>query len=179
LSEEDVLATTNQANDFYQDESARAGRVLDPGSFGLSMTDSDLASLRQKFPFLADFSDHFVRSRPMESLLKIETTSMKMRELERARDTDDKLSTNKLALAQNITNVAAGPDNRWTVLHPARYLPGAACSAAKQWLAAREVIGLTGHPPVGNYDMSAVGLAGFVTSKGWWSSTTRRAPNLL
>jgi hypothetical protein len=103
----------------------------------------------------------------MESLLKIETTSMKMRELERARDTDDKLSANKLALARIVTNVEAGPDNRWTILHPARYLPGAACSAAKQWLAAREAIGLSGHPPVGNYDMSAVGLAGFVTSKGW------------
>ncbi len=52
---------------------------------------------------------------------------MKMRELEHARDTDDKLSTNKLALAKNITNVEAGPDNRWTILHPARCLPGAAC----------------------------------------------------
>jgi hypothetical protein len=39
--------------------------------------------------------------------------------------------------------------------------------AAKQWLAAGEVIGLTGHPSVGNYGMSAVGLAGFVTGKGW------------
>ncbi len=142
-------------------------RAADPGATSLTMTDGDLASLRRKFPFLADFSDHFVRSRPMEALLKIETTSMKMKELERVRDTDDKLSTNKLALATNVTNVEAGPDNRWTVLHPARYLPGAACSAAKQWLAARESIGLTGHPPVGNYDMSAVGLAGFVTSRGW------------
>jgi hypothetical protein len=131
------------------------------------MTDSDLASLRKKFPFLADFSDQFVRSRPMESLLKIETTSMKIREMERTRDTDEKLSANKLALAQNVTNVKAGPDNRWTTLHPARFLPGAACSAAKQWLAAREAIGLAGHPPVGNYDMAAVGLAGFVTNKGW------------
>jgi hypothetical protein len=100
---------------------------MDPGSLGLTMTDSDLASLRRKFPFLAGFSDHFVRSRPMEKLPKIETTSMKMRELEHARDTDDKLSTNKLALAKNITNVGSGPDNRWTILHPARCLPGAAC----------------------------------------------------
>ncbi len=82
----------------------------------------------------------------MESLLKIETTSMKIRELERTRDTDDKLSANKLSLAQVTTQVTAGIDNRWTILHPARYLPGAACSAAKQWLAAREAIGLTGHP---------------------------------
>jgi hypothetical protein len=167
LSEEEMMAASTQAREFVTDETSRTGRVADPGSSGLTMTDNDLASLRRKFPFLSDFSDHFVRSQPMESLLKIETTSMKMRELERSRDTDDKLSANKLALARIVTNVEAGLDNWWTILHPARYLPGAACSAAKQWLAAREAISLSGHPPVGNYDMSAVGLAGFVTSKGW------------
>ncbi len=178
----------DQAREFLNDETSRSSRpvnlfetttdnlntelprsngIMDPGAVGTAMTDSDLASLRKKSPFLADFSDQFVRSRPMESLLKIETTSMKIREMERTRDTDEKLSANKLALAQNVTNVKAGPDNRWTVLHPARFLPGAACSAAKQWLAAREAIGLTRHPLVGNYDMAAVGLAGFVTNKGW------------
>jgi hypothetical protein len=99
-----------------------------------------------KVPFLQHFSDGFIRTRPMESLLKIETTSMKIRELVRTRDTNDKLSTNKLALTQNTTQVVAGLDNHWTILHPARYLPGTACSAAKQWLAARDVIRLTGHP---------------------------------
>ncbi len=41
------------------------------------------------------------------------------------------------------------------------------CSAAKLWLKAREVIGLNGAPPLGNYDMAAVGMGGFVTVKGW------------
>jgi hypothetical protein len=72
-----------------------------------------------------------------------------------------------MALSSTSTQVKAGQDNRWTVLHPARFLPGAACSAAKLWLAAREVIGLTGPPPLGNYDLAAVGLGGCVTSKGW------------
>jgi hypothetical protein len=167
MDEDEITATTAQARGFLQDEIAHSGRVADPGAAVATMTNDDISSLRRKFPFLQDFSDSFIRSRPMESLLKIETTSMKIRELERTRDTDDKLSANKLSLAQVTTQVAAGVDNRWTILHPARYLPGAACSAAKQWLAAREVIGLTGHPPVGNYDMTAVGLGGFVTSKGW------------
>jgi hypothetical protein len=103
----------------------------------------------------------------METLLKIETTSIKIREMERIRDVDDKLSADKMAPATTATEVNAGMDNRWTTLHPARFLPGAACSAAKLWLAAREAIGLTGHPPVGNYNLSAVGLGGCVTSKGW------------
>ncbi len=106
--------------------------MADPGVANATMTNDDISSLRRKFPFLQDFSDNFIRSRPMESLLKIVTTAMKIRELERTRDTDDKLSANKLSLAQVTTQVAAGIDNRWTILHPARYLPSAACSAAKQ-----------------------------------------------
>jgi hypothetical protein len=96
----------------------------------------------------------------METLLKIETTSIKIREMERVRDADDRLASNKMALSTTSTQVKSGPDNRWTILHPARFLPGAACSAAKLWLAAREVIGLTGPPPLGNYDLASVGLGG-------------------
>lgn len=167
MEDDEVTAVNSDARRFIRDESGFSRNIPDPGASNSGMSDSDLACLRRKFPFLADFSDQFVRSRPTETLLKIETTSLKIREMDRVRDANDKLSANKMALATNITNVEAGPDNRWTTLHPARYLPGAACTAAKQWLAARAVIGLTGHPPVGNYDMSSVGLAGCVTSKGW------------
>ena len=63
--------------------------------------------------------------------------------------------------------VQQGVDNRWSTLHEARFLPGAACSAAKLWLRAREVIGTSGQPAVSVYDMSSVGLAGHVTPSGW------------
>jgi hypothetical protein len=49
----------------------------------------------------------------------------------------------------------AGQDNRWDVLHPARFLPGASCSAKAIWLAAREVLGNTGHQALSSYDMGA------------------------
>ncbi len=52
-------------------------------------------------------------------------------------------------------------------LHDGRFLPGANCSAIKLWLAARDRIPLHGAPPLGNYDMAAVGLGGFVSSRGW------------
>jgi hypothetical protein len=52
-------------------------------------------------------------------------------------------------------------------LHEARFLPGAVCSTAKLWLAARKLIGLNGADPLGNYDMAALGLGGQTTSKGW------------
>jgi hypothetical protein len=53
------------------------------------------------------------------------------------------------------------------ILHSGRFLGGAACSAAKLWLAAREALGQTLPPPVGSYDMGSIGLAGYVSSKGW------------
>jgi hypothetical protein len=46
-------------------------------------------------------------------------------------------------------------------------LGGAACSAAKLWLAAKEAMGSAVPPPVGCYDMGSIGLAGYVSSKGW------------
>ena len=80
---------------------------------------------------------------------------------------EDKLAVNKQNLENSAVKVEEGMDNRWTILHPARFLAGAACSTKKIWLAARSAIDVHGHNPVANYDLSAVGLGGFVTSKGW------------
>jgi hypothetical protein len=65
------------------------------------------------------------------------------------------------------TDVPAGRDNRWSELHPARFMPGVACSAIKEYTTAREVIGLTSPPPAGCYDLTSVGMGGFVTARGW------------
>ncbi len=81
----------------------------------------------------------------------METTSIKMKELEKGRDIDDKLSSNKMELEDTFTEVKAGKDNRSSILHAARFLAGAACASTKLWRRARQVIGLTGHPPVGSY----------------------------
>jgi hypothetical protein len=37
----------------------------------------------------------------------------------------------------------------------------------RQFITARDVIGLTNPPPLGCYDMNAVGMGGFVTARGW------------
>jgi hypothetical protein len=131
-----------------------------------SILDGDLASLKRKFPWLADFSDTFIRGQSTEALLKMETTSMKMKMMERKQDFDEKLASNKMELAERVVKVLAGEDNRWTILHDARFLAGAACSASRLWLAARKKIGVTGHAPIGSYDLGAVGMGGLVTSRG-------------
>jgi hypothetical protein len=132
-----------------------------------SLSDADIKVLRGKHVFLCDFSDEFIRNTSIGDLMKIESTAMKARELERTKDADDKLALNKIALASTFTSVPAGSDNRWSCLHPGRFLGGAACSTAKLWLAAKDQMGSSFAPPVGNYDMGSVGLAGYVSSKGW------------
>jgi hypothetical protein len=127
----------------------------------------DLASQKRKFPWLADFLDSFIRGQSTEALLKMETTSMKMKMMERKQDLDEKLTSNMMELAERVVKVNAGEDNRWTILHDVRFLAGAACSVYRLWLAARKKIGVMGHAPIGSYDLGAVGMGGLVTSRGW------------
>ena len=128
---------------------------------------SDLRVLRDKFPQLSEFSEEFLQSRTLEELLRIESTCVRSKDSERAKEADEKLASNKAALATKFYDVPAGRDNRWSELHPARFMPGVACSATKEFMVAREVIGLTSPPAVGCYDMTSVGMGGFVTAKGW------------
>ncbi len=82
------------ARGLFHEEVARSRSLPDLAAAATPMSDADLACIRRKIPFLADFSDDFIRSKPMETLLKIETTSIKIREMERVRDADDRLASN-------------------------------------------------------------------------------------
>jgi hypothetical protein len=144
------------------------GATRDPACYGPArISPADLRVIRDKFPQLSEFSEEFLQSRTLEELLRIESTVVRSRDSERARECDDKLATNKANLATKFYDVPAGRDNRWSELHPARFLPGVACSALKEYTTARDVIGLTSPPAVGCYDLTSVGMGGFVTSKGW------------
>jgi hypothetical protein len=131
------------------------------------MTDADIKVLRSKHMFLSEFSDNFIRMTPIGDLMKIESTALKAREIERAKDADDRLALNKSALASTVFSVPAGSDNRWSILHQGRFLGGACCSAAKLWLTAREYLGSSHAAPVGNYDLNSCGLAGYISARGW------------
>jgi hypothetical protein len=137
------------------------------GATGAATSDEDVASLRRKFAFLKDFSDSFIRSTPLEVLLKTETTALKIKEFEKNKAVSARLSNNRDELSTTMYQVKSGTDNRWDHLHEARFLPGACCPAVKMWLRAREVLGGESHPPVGTYDMGCVGLGGFVSKRGW------------
>jgi hypothetical protein len=168
LNEDDIRTATASSAEIIQDElSHRRQTVPDPGPVSnASITDGDLAAMRAKFPFLRDFSDNFITSTKPDSILKMETTTMKMKESERTRDADERLAANRADLGVSVKNIKEGKDDRWKILHEGRFLAGAGCSVAKLWLHARTHLGIQGAPPIGNYDMNAVGLGGFVSSRG-------------
>jgi hypothetical protein len=163
LMEEEALRSRPAAGGQQFSSGPVAGTSFNTGV----MSDSDIQLLREKHLFLAGFSDNFIRMTPVGDLMRIESTALKARELERAKDADDRLAVNKTSLAATMTSVPAGSDNRWSVLHQGRFLGGACCSSAKLWLAAKEYLGSGFAPPVGNYDMGAVGLADYVSAQGW------------
>jgi hypothetical protein len=125
-----------------------AAPIPDPGLDNANrISPQDLLVLKERFPMLCQFSDDFLQSRSMDELLRIESTSLRVKDAERTRENEDKLSQNKLGLDTKYYEVQAGRDNRWTELHPARFLPGAACTAKRQYTRAREVLGLSSPPP--------------------------------
>ena len=165
----------SNATIYIEDENSRSrsNPTADPGSghqqtgYQAILNITQLASLRKRHVFLNEYSDEIIISTPIDTLLKLESTSIKLKNLEKAKDIDDKLTGNRDNLPDTIIQVEKGVDNRWDKLHDARFLPGMGGSAVKTWLKAREVMGRGGHAPIATYDMGSVGLAGYVTPKGW------------
>ncbi len=170
LTDMDVDEFVREARQLHQDEQQRSG-VRSGGQAqtqpSTSMKEEDLAHLKRRFPFLEGFTDHFLRTNPLDRLVKLESAQRKIKVLERSKDADDRLTSNKMNMEEMYVEVKSGRDNRCTILHDARFLCGSSSSAGNIWLAARKSIGLNSYPPVNDYDMEAVGMAGVVTAKGW------------
>ena len=171
MDSEDLSSNLNAARALIQEESARAGTALsqarDPASMPSGLQSMDLDALKRKFPFLLEYTDSFIKETGVHILIKAETASRKLLDMDRNKKAEDKLYTNREALAMTSTTVPAGRDNRLDILHAARCLPGATCSAGKLWLHARAVMGDRGHPALSTYDMASIGLGGCVSSQGW------------
>jgi hypothetical protein len=128
------------AEEALQDETNRSragfssGPTPDPGVNQPS--NPDLGSIKKKFSFLAEYSDDFISKNGLDTIIKLESTALRLKEAEKGRATEEKLAMNRDELAATTIRVMAGVDNRWDQIHPARFLPGAACSAAQLWLLA-------------------------------------------
>ena len=126
-----------------------------------------LDNLKRKFSFLSEYTDEFINATGVDVLIKAETASMKLRKLDKEWKAEDKLFQNRESLTSSVSSVPSGSDNRLDTLYPARFLPGATCSAAKLWLQARTVMGGNGTVPLSTYDMASIGMGGSVSAKGW------------
>jgi hypothetical protein len=63
-------------------------QALDPAATNSYCTDSDIVAMKEKFLFLQGFSDVFLCENKPESLLKMEATSLKMKEMEQTKDAE-------------------------------------------------------------------------------------------
>jgi hypothetical protein len=160
IAEEALLDETNRSRAGFS-----SGPTPDPGADQPS--NPDLGSIKRKFSFLAEYTDEFITKNGLDTIIKLESTALRLKEAEKGRATEEKLAMNRDELAATTIRVMAGVDNRWDQIHPARFLPGAACSAAQLWMLARENMGNSPQTPVSSYDMAAIGLRGCVSSKGW------------
>ncbi len=128
---------------------------------------ANLLAFRAQIPNLSSLTDDFILNTSMVLLLKMESNSMKRGSADKARNIEERLMTNQDNLAITSIAIPEGWDDRRLNLHSSRFIPPAVCSAAELWLAARDVIGPTGLPPVSSFDMASVGLAGYATPRGW------------
>ena len=152
-----------------ESDRSRAGFQFcpDPATQRSASLGMDLDTLKRKFSFLSEYSDAFINATGVDVLIKAETASHKLMKYDKERKAEDKLFQNREALSSSPITIPSGQDNRLDILHPARFLPGATCSASKMWLEARKTIGGSGSQPLSTYDMASIGLGGSVSPKGW------------
>jgi hypothetical protein len=114
MDQDELETHVNGARALLADEVARGGQPTaspcEPHGSGSAVTDSDLAALRAKFPFLIEFSDGFIKANKLDCLMRMETANMKLREAERTKDADDKLAHNRMNIG--VISVEMGLDDR-------------------------------------------------------------------
>jgi hypothetical protein len=112
MDQDELDANIEGARALMDDEAVRSGPTghSEGPAPTSALTDSDLAALRAKFPFLKEFSDGFIRANKPDCLMRMETANMKLREAERTKDADDKLAHNRMNIG--VISVDMGVDDR-------------------------------------------------------------------
>jgi len=126
------------------------------------------SSLIYRFlPHLKEIPQETLQHLPWYAIFQLNTALATEAKEASRQTTSAKLAANAQRMVSAPVTVQAGFDDRRSNLHSARFLGGASCSAQALWLQARDLLGVDGVTPLGNYDMDAVGCGGCVTSKGW------------
>jgi hypothetical protein len=128
---------------------------------------ADPLEIWRMLPALKDLPESMLQQLPRSEIFQLNAALVKEQKTASKIQTNAKLMLNAQQLEKNPARIEAGYDDRKKVLHPARFLGGASCSAQQLWLQAREVLGPDGVIPLGNYDLDSVGCGGCVTPCGW------------
>jgi hypothetical protein len=128
---------------------------------------ADPLEIWKMLPALKHLPEDMLRQLSRAEIFQLNTALLKESKVTNKLQTNARLMMNAQQLVSNPVNVPAGKDDRKSVLHRARFLGGASCSAQALWLQAREELGLNGVTPIGNYDLDSVGCGGCVTPKAW------------
>ena len=127
----------------------------------------EASELWKLLPAIQHLPESMLKKLPMSSLFQLNSALGKESKASSRMNTNTRLTMNAQQLLLNPVQVAAGQDDRKNIIHPARFLGGVNCSGQQMWLHARELIGLEGVVPIGNYDMDSIGFGGCVTLRGW------------
>jgi hypothetical protein len=152
-------------------EVAPRARLPDPaGSAAPQVSAADLKQdadfVRQIVPELAHMSDSYLTNHSLDKLQKYVLLTKKRDEEKREKDLESRLGQNlERAIERPVT--INHQDNRATILHPARFLPGAAVPLETSWLEARKLWGRESAEAVAEFDMLALGLPGCIPARAW------------
>jgi len=106
MGSEGVEATLGRARSALRDEAdmTRAGfhQVEDPGVQFMGNIKGGLDRLKDKFTFLHEYSDEFIKSTGVDVLIKAESTAKKMMEMDKSKRAEDKLVQNREALVSTL-----------------------------------------------------------------------------
>jgi len=126
-----------------------------------------LETLRQDFPSLNHWPDSYILQQSASGLTKAHA-EMENRSGRGGRPSlETRMARNfKISNGRKI-QLPAGEDDRATVIHEGRFLPGLLCTIGETFRAAKGVLPERGHDPVAHYDARGLGLGYLVSAKAW------------
>ena len=92
------------------------------------------AEIWQLLPHLQSVPEATLKKLPMSALFQLNNALAKSSKTTEKLSVNSKMAHNAQMMMKNPTQVAGGLDNRRTILHEARFLAGACCSATDIWL---------------------------------------------
>ena len=131
------------------------------------MTGEANAEIWKLLPQLHGVPEATLKKLPLSAIFQLSNALAKSSKIADKMSVSSRLAQNAQLLLKNPVTIAAGTDNRRTVLHEGRFLGGACCSMADIWLKGREIVGPKGSTPVSSYDLDTIGCGGCVTARGW------------